>query len=68
MTDIDAYIQVTAASTWLAAHLVDYASWTAATSDQKAAALIEASDHIDSLFERSQIFRSSRSRIPPNPS
>ncbi|MCZ7403350.1 MAG: hypothetical protein O8C67_00270 [Candidatus Methanoperedens sp.] len=70
MTDIDAYIQVTAASTWLAAHLVDYASWTAATSDQKAAALIEASDHIDSLSLKGLRYSDPQDRefprIPPN--
>lgn len=49
MTDIDAYVQVTVATTWLTAHLVTITAWTAATADQKAAALIEASDNIDSL-------------------
>ena len=49
MTDIDAYVQVAAATTWLAAHIVYPTAWTAATADQKAAALIEASDNIDSL-------------------
>ena len=46
---IDAYVQVDAATTWLSAHLVTIAAWTAATSAQHAAALIEASDNIDSL-------------------
>jgi len=46
---IDAYVQVDAATTWLTAHLVSITAWTAATSDQMAAALIEASDNIDSL-------------------
>jgi len=49
MTDIDAYVQVAAATTWLTAHVTFIASWTAATADQKAAALIEASDNIDML-------------------
>ena len=48
MTDIDAYIQVSAAQTWLAAHVVDIAAWTAGSASQ-AAALVEASDHIDAL-------------------
>lgn len=49
MTDIDAYVQVTAATTWLTAHKASITAWTAATADQKAAALIEASDKIDML-------------------
>lgn len=49
MTDIDAYIQPTDATTWLAAHVVYSDAWTAASSTQKSAALVEASDHIDSL-------------------
>ena len=49
MTDIDAYVQPTSAATWLAAHVAFIAAWTAATADQKSAALIEASDNIDSL-------------------
>ena len=49
MTDIDAYIQPAAATTWLAAHVVFATSWTLATADQKNAALVEASDIIDSL-------------------
>jgi len=49
MADIDAYIQVAAANTWLTAHLVDIAAWSNNTGKQ-AAALIEASDHIDSLY------------------
>ena len=72
MTDIDAYVQVTAAGTWLAAYKVDYASWTAATSDQKAAALIEASDHIDDLPLKGLRYSDPQDRefprIPPNAS
>lgn len=49
MTDIDAYIQVAAATTWLSTHIVFATAWTNATADQKAAALIEASDSIDNL-------------------
>lgn len=49
MTDIDAYIQPAAATTWLEAHVVYFSAWTNASSTQKAAALVEASDHIDSL-------------------
>ena len=49
MTDIDAYIQVAAATTWLSAHVAFLTAWTNATADQKAAALVEASDSIDSL-------------------
>jgi hypothetical protein len=49
MTDIDAYVQVAAATTWLSTHIVYPTLWTAATSAQQAAALIEASDSIDSL-------------------
>ena len=45
----DAYVSVAYATAWLTAHLVSITSWTAATADQKAAALIEASDNIDSL-------------------
>ena len=49
MTDIDAYIQPADASTWLASHVVFIAPWTAASDEQKSAALVEASDHIDAL-------------------
>lgn len=49
MTDIDAYVQPAAAAAWLAAHLAFIAAWAAATADQKSAALVEASDNIDSL-------------------
>lgn len=49
MTDIDAYVQPAAAATWLAAHVAFIAAWTAATADQKASALVEASDNIDML-------------------
>ncbi|MCK9569608.1 hypothetical protein M0R72_11765 [Candidatus Pacearchaeota archaeon] len=49
MTDIDAYVQPAAAATWLAAHVAFIAAWTAATADQKSAALVEASDNIDVL-------------------
>ena len=49
MADIDAYVQVAAATTWLAAHIAFPAAWTAATAGQQAAALIEASDSIDAL-------------------
>ena len=41
MTDIDAYIQPAAATTWLAAHVVFATSWTLATADQENAALVE---------------------------
>lgn len=47
--DGDAYISVADATAWLTAHLVSITAWTAATADQQAAALIEASDNIDSL-------------------
>ena len=49
MTDIDAYVQPAAAATWLAAHVTFITAWTAASSAQQSAALIEASDAIDSL-------------------
>lgn len=49
MTDIDAYVQVAAASTWLATHITFPTAWTNATNDQKASALVEASDSIDAL-------------------
>ncbi len=49
MTDIDAYIQVSAANTWLLAHVAFPAAWGSATAGQQAAALVEASDNIDSL-------------------
>jgi len=42
MADIDAYVQPVDATTWLAAHVVFIAPWTAATEPQKAAALVEA--------------------------
>ena len=45
----DAYVTVSAATTWLAAHIVFPTAWTAATTAQRAAALIEASDSIDAL-------------------
>ena len=45
----DAYISVAAATTWFTAHVIFPAAWTAATADQKAAALVEASDSIDAL-------------------
>ena len=49
MTDIDAYVQVAAATTWLSEHIAFPAAWTAAPDGQQAAALIEASDSIDAL-------------------
>lgn len=49
MADIDAYVQPAAATTWLTAHAVSISAWTSASSAQKEAALIEASDMIDSL-------------------
>ena len=45
----DGYVDVAEAAAWLAVHVVSLAAWTAATADQKAAALVEASDNIDSL-------------------
>ena len=44
-----AYVSVADATAWLTAHLVSTAAWTASTADQKAAALVEASDNIDAL-------------------
>lgn len=43
------YISVSDATVWLTAHLPFISAWTSASADQKAAALEEASDHIDSL-------------------
>ena len=63
MTDIDAYIQPTAAATWLTAHVVFLAAWTAATNDQKAAALVEASDHIDSLMLKGYRYANKETQI-----
>lgn len=45
----DGYVSVATATAWLTAHVVSLSAWTAATEAQKAAALIEASDIIDSL-------------------
>ena len=45
----DAYVTTPEATTWLTAHLVSITAWTAAIAAQKAAALLEASDNIDSL-------------------
>jgi|GEM_PF-765304 len=47
--DGEAYVSVVDATAWLTAHQVSITAWTAATADQQAAALIEASDNIDSL-------------------
>ena len=49
MVDLAPYVSVTDAETWLAAHITNIAAWTAATAGQKATALMEASDHLDSL-------------------
>jgi len=69
MPDIDAYIQPADASNWLASHVVFIAPWTAATADQKAAALVEASDHIDTLPLKGVRYGVSQTRefprIPP---
>jgi len=69
MPDIDAYIQPADASDWLASHVVFIAPWTAATADQKAAALVEASDHIDTLPLKGVRYSVSQTRefprIPP---
>ncbi len=48
------YISVSDATPWLAAHVAFISAWTNASSDQKAAALEEASDHIDSLALKGQ--------------
>ena len=48
-TSTDAYVSVAAATVWLATHVVSLSAWTAASADQKAAALTEASDSIDFL-------------------
>jgi hypothetical protein len=49
MVDLAPYVSVANAETWLTAHITNLAAWTAATAGQKAAALMEASDHIDAL-------------------
>ena len=49
MADLAPYISVTDAGTWLATHITNIAAWTAAAAGQKATALMEASDHLESL-------------------
>lgn len=45
----DAYMSIPAADAWISSHVVLHTQWDVATDAQKGAALVEASDAIDSL-------------------
>lgn len=59
-----AYISVTDATAWLTAHVTHIEDWTN-NSSQQAAALEEASDHIDALMLKGQRFSDTQDREFP---
>jgi hypothetical protein len=61
---MSAYISASDAATWLTAHVTFIDEWTAATTKQ-AAALEEASDHIDTLLLRGHKYDPAQAREFP---
>jgi hypothetical protein len=59
------YIESEEAETWLSGHVVFILEWTAASDDQRAAALEEASDHIDDLSLKGYRYSDSQAREFP---